>query len=281
MPQSKEVNQMREDENIAAMPKKGMPSRSNTKGTGYNRYGADNGFDNEGSDGFANRSFKGAESDIQTGADLTVPEKFKDPKTGEIKVEDLLKSYLALEKKLSERAVGGSVQGFMPASADEYDIQLKNDLITIDPEMNQRLFELGFTNEQVQAVYDLAVEIVLRLLQELSADYKADQELAALENEFGGAEQFNTMARQISAWGEKNLNPDIYEALCCSKDGILTMYKMMGGDNEPSLMKEPSEQYPADTEETLRSLMRDPKYWRKNDPAIVKRVEEGFKRLYK
>ena len=33
---------------------------------------------------------------------LLVPEKFKDPQTGEIKTQDLLKSYLALEKKLSD-----------------------------------------------------------------------------------------------------------------------------------------------------------------------------------
>lgn len=276
MPQSKEVNQMREDENFAAMPAKGMSGRSGVKG-------ASNGM--SGGVGIRFGGNKQMPSGNGFGMDmdgsLSVPEKFKDPKTGEIKVEELLKSYLALEKKLSERAVSGAASGFMPASADEYDIQLKNDLITIDPEINERLFELGFTNEQVQAVYDLAVEKVLPLLQELSADYKADQELAALENEFGGAEQFNTIARQISAWGEKNLNPDIYEALCCSKDGILTMYKMMGGNAEPSLMQEATEQYPADTEETLRALMRDPKYWRKNDPSVVKRVEEGFKRLYK
>lgn len=214
-------------------------------------------------------------------ADISIPEKFKDLKTGEIKTEELLKSYLALEKKLSERTTSTSAQGTMPANANEYKIELKNDLIRIDPEINQRLFELGFTNEQVQAVYDLAVEKVLPLLEELSSDYKADHELSALEKEFGGAEQFNTIARQISAWGEKNLNPDIFEALCCSKDGILTMYKMMGGTSEPSMMKESVQAYPQESEESLRALMRDPKYWRKNDPAIIKRVEEGFKRLYK
>lgn len=276
MPQSKEVNQMIEDENFVRMPSKGMSGRADAKGSATNMSGnAGNRYGNY------SETQTGNGFGMETNIGLTVPEKFKDSKTGEIKVEELLKSYLALEKKLSERAVSPSARGMMPASADEYDIRLKNDLITIDPEMNERLFELGFTNEQVQAVYDLAVEKVLPLLQELSADYKADQELAALENEFGGAEQFNTIARQISAWGEKNLSPDIYEALCCSKDGILTMYKMMGGNAEPSLMQEPAEQYPADTEETLRALMRDPKYWRKNDPSIVKRVEEGFKRLYK
>ena len=30
----------------------------------------------------------------------------------------------------------------------------------------------------------------------------------------------------------------------------------------------------------LRALMRDPKYWRERDPAVVARVTEGFRRLY-
>lgn len=33
-------------------------------------------------------------------------------------------------------------------------------------------------------------------------------------------------------------------------------------------------------EKELRNLMKDPRYWKHQDPEIVKRVEEGFKRLY-
>lgn len=33
-------------------------------------------------------------------------------------------------------------------------------------------------------------------------------------------------------------------------------------------------------EKRLRTLMKDPRYWKQQDPEIVKRVEEGFKRLY-
>lgn len=33
-------------------------------------------------------------------------------------------------------------------------------------------------------------------------------------------------------------------------------------------------------EKELRNLMQDPRYWKLQDPEIVKRVEEGFKRLY-
>lgn len=33
-------------------------------------------------------------------------------------------------------------------------------------------------------------------------------------------------------------------------------------------------------EDELRNLMKDPRYWKHQDPETVKRVEEGFKRLY-
>lgn len=33
-------------------------------------------------------------------------------------------------------------------------------------------------------------------------------------------------------------------------------------------------------EDELRKLMQDPKYWKHQDPETVRRVEEGFKRLY-
>jgi len=36
----------------------------------------------------------------------------------------------------------------------------------------------------------------------------------------------------------------------------------------------------AAVERDLRITMQDPKYWRDQDPETVKRVEEGFKRLY-
>ena len=33
-------------------------------------------------------------------------------------------------------------------------------------------------------------------------------------------------------------------------------------------------------EEQLRQLMRDPRYWRDKDPAVLNKVSDGFRRLY-
>lgn len=214
-------------------------------------------------------------------SEMEIPNKFK-KQDGTINIAELLKSYLALERKLAERSNKNLLQnqkGLMPTSADEYQIDLKQSGLIIDPDVNQRLFELGFTQEQVQAVYDLAAEKVVPVIQQLAADYRTDRELADLEKEFGGADRFNQAARQIFLWGQQNLNPEVFQALSCSKEGILTMYKMMHS-NEPTLLKEKSVNIETVTEEELRRMMQDPRYWKKNDPAYIKKIEDGFKKLY-
>ena len=205
-----------------------------------------------------------------------IPEKFLD-ENGDLKTDDLLKSYLALEKKMSEPK---SVESQIPESPADYKIISKNELIESDPEINEILFKHGFTNDQAQVVYDLATDKILPLMQEMVEDIATDRELQALEQEFGGAEQFNTIARQISDWGEKNLDAATFEALCKSKNGILTIYRMMQGKLESPLIQGRGKVVPIDDEETLKKLMQNPKYWRDQDPELLKRVEAGFKRLY-
>ena len=214
-------------------------------------------------------------------SETIIPNKFK-KQDGTINVMELLKSYLALERKLAERGNKNLLQnqkGLMPASADDYQIDLKQSGLTIDPDVNRRLFELGFTQEQVQAVYDLAAEKVVPVIQQLAMDYRTDRELADLEKEFGGADRFNQAARQIFLWGQQNLDPDVFQALSCSKEGVLTLYKMMNS-NEPRVLKEKSAASDVITEEGLRRMMQDPRYWKQNDPAYLKKIEDGFKKLY-
>lgn len=45
-------------------------------------------------------------------------------------------------------------------------------------------------------------------------------------------------------------------------------------------IKKQNKGYKNEQEKELRKLMQSPKYWRDQDPETVKRVEEGFKRLY-
>ena len=114
----------------------------------------------------------------------------------------------------------------------------------------------------------------------LSETFQTDRDLSDLAQTFGGVERFNTIARQISSWGEKNLDRSVFETLAASKDGIMTLYKMMCGDRENTVLPRTESSARNDSEEDLKRLMQNPKYWKQQDPEWVKRVEDGFKRLY-
>ena len=205
--------------------------------------------------------------------EISVPEKFLD-KDGNVNVNDLAKSYVALEKKL------GAPKEGIPSDAKGYKINLKNPLMMVDEKINERLFQLGLTNEQVQGVYDIAADFIIPQIEAMTEQLSADKELKALEDEFGGAERFNEIARQLSSWGEKNLDSKTFNTLATTKDGIMTLYRMMQEKQEAPVMAGKSVLNAKDDEMTLRRLMQDPKYWKEQDPELVQRVERGFRRLY-
>ena len=209
---------------------------------------------------------------------VDVPEKFKDA-DGRVNLEALVKSYLALEKKMSARPEK-TVADNRPESPEAYRIQIKSNLMMNDPAVNQRLFDLGLNNEQVQGVYDLAAEKIIPVIEELAETFQTRQDLSELERVFGGTEQFNTIARQISGWGEKNLDKGVFNALVGTKDGILTLYKMMCNAQETPVLPRTGAVGGELSESELKRLMQDPKYWKQQDPELMKRVEAGFKRLY-
>ena len=48
---------------------------------------------------------------------------------------------------------------------------------------------------------------------------------------------------------------------------------------EPTMKKEASNPSENGVED-IQSMMRDPRYWRDKDPALVRKVTEGFQKLY-
>ncbi|MBP5534840.1 MAG: hypothetical protein J6Y03_04985 [Alphaproteobacteria bacterium] len=219
-----------------------------------------------------------------------IPAKFLDAK-GKLNADALLQSYLELEKKLGsmvhipsadasedEKKVFYQKIG-VPANADDYKLEIKNELLASDPEVNQRLCNLGFTNAQVQAVYDLAAEKVLPVIEELAQDYEASRQRVLLENHFGGKERFEEVARQITLWAKQNVLQEVFDALSTTYEGVLTLYKMME-NGEPAILPKGAPVNEILDEEGLKKLMMSPKYWRDQDPATLKKVSDGFNRLY-
>jgi hypothetical protein len=219
-----------------------------------------------------------------------VPEKFWDREAGTIRTDALLKSYVELERKLGSmvplpsdddkegrerllRALG------VPASAEEYQLEARDELLEPTPELNARLHQAGFTQEQAQLVYDLAAEHVLPLIDNAIGELNATRDAERLAQHFGGAASWQNMARQIRTWGQANLTGEVYRTLAASYDGVVAMHQMMQA-REPSVLQEANGAQGDFDEAALTRMMRDPRYWRERDPAFIAQVTEGFQRLY-
>ena len=217
-----------------------------------------------------------------------VPEKFWDSAAGQMRVEALLKSYIELERRLSqkvarpapdaadeEQAMWRDMMG-IPSSPDAYAVTEPQGL-GIDADVNAMLHRAGFTNEQAQLVYDLAAERLLPLIGEAAQQYEAERQVERLSQHFGSEERFRRVASQLSAWGRQHLPPPVFEALSTTYEGVLALERMMAG-KEPAMAKDMAPPA-AESEAELRQMIRDPRYWQKREPAFVQKVTEGFRRL--
>ncbi|PCJ98563.1 MAG: hypothetical protein COA45_07535 [Zetaproteobacteria bacterium] len=201
-----------------------------------------------------------------------IPEKFKHPETGEVQTDLLMKSYKELEKRLSQNPAA-------PKTPEDYCIDCSHGMFEVDIEINRRLHEKGFTQEQAQEVYNLASEKMVPMVHEIAADYKADREVEKLSNHFGGVEQWKEMSRQLLAFGRKNLPEDVLDNLSSSFEGVVALHRMMKGE-EPRLQRVSAQEKQGVNDLELSSMMRDPRYWKDKDPAYIAKVTQGFENLY-
>ena len=160
-----------------------------------------------------------------------IPAKFKD-ESGAVRVQSIINSYNELEKKMSSGAPAAAPAN-LPASPDEYCVECQHGLFQPDADVNKRLFESGLSNDQVQAVYDLAAERLVPMIAELAAEFQADREVEKLVNHFGGADQWRDISRQLLAFGQKNLPPEVLSNLSSSFEGVLALQRMMKGEEPP------------------------------------------------
>ena len=84
--------------------------------------------------------------------------------------------------------------------------------------------------------------------------------------------------RAINTFGERFLPREAFDELCRTPQGIQSIYKMMQS-MEPDV-KTDKNSIQNLTDSDLRNMMRDPKYWRDNDSEYIRKIENGFKKLY-
>lgn len=170
------------------------------------------------------------------------------------------------------RAIG------VPETAEGYELSVPDPLGGADADLNRRLHEAGFSNAQTQMVYDLAQEYLTPILSNAASEFEAERQTERLVREFGGESQWRETARQLLAWGKKNLQPEVLDALGSTYEGVMAL-RRMAQSGEPGLLRNGGGGA-AQSEEDVRSLMRDPRYWRDRDPAVVAQVTSAFERLY-
>eukprot|EP00752_Nemacystus_decipiens_P013113 g11602.t1 len=210
-----------------------------------------------------------------------LPDKFWDAARNQVRLEALIRSYRELERRLSAgdgpdrapAAVG------VPDSPDAYRIETDPTLVRADPEVNAILHAEGFTERQVQLVYDLAAEVLSPIARSFAMQAAGAGHRARLEAHFGGPERWAEVRRQLKRWAEGKLPEDAYKALVSSYEGVLALHRMMERKEEPAPLADGAAPT-ALSEEQLRRKMRDPRYWRDRDPRLLREVTDGFKRLY-
>lgn len=204
-----------------------------------------------------------------------LPDKFWDADNQQVRLDALVKSYVALEQKLSS----GSA---LPETPDDYEVSLDHGLFDADPEINKRLHAKGLSVDQVQEVYDLAAERMVPMILDLAAEFQADREVERLVTHFGGTDQWKHVSQQLLAFGQKALPAQVLEGLASSYEGVMALYAMMqgeaGADNPLDGIEASASE--AATEQDLQTMMRDPKYWRDRDPSFIAKVTEGYQSLY-
>ena len=214
-----------------------------------------------------------------------IPEKFLN-KDGTLNTDALLKSYTELEKKIGtmisvptsesdselrakfNRAIG------VPENANEYPTCPMFD----DDSLREKFLEIGLTSSQVEKIYDIANEFLSPVLSDLFEIKNESDAISELKNFFGGTEKMYDALRAINTFGEKYLPHDAFDAMCSSPQGIQGIYQMMQS-MEPSVRTDDFVSKNL-TDNDLRRMMQDPKYWRDQDPEYVRKIENGFKKLY-
>lgn len=147
-----------------------------------------------------------------------MPQKFWDDAVGQPRMEQMAKSYQEMERKVGS---GGHAHKNVPGHHSEYCMECKSELFENNDAVNARLHAAGFSQEQAQLVYDLAHEALDPLVGEIMVQLHGQQQIDKLSEKFGGEERWLETARQLRAWGANKMNPQAYEAMASSYDGIV------------------------------------------------------------
>jgi len=215
-----------------------------------------------------------------------LPEKFWNQDLKAPRVEVLSKSFTELEGKFREKneKLKEEMLAEIRANAPEkYEFKLSEDLeipenVNLDFSEDDPLVnwffdfakEKGLSQEEVDKAINTYVDIELKNLPNMQ------EEVAKL------GDHGQDRLLRVHNWLESKLSNDEFKALnpllssAAQVEALEKLMKTSGpadfdGDNNS----------PAMSLEELREMQNDPRYWQEKDPGFVKKVQEGYERLYK
>lgn len=106
-------------------------------------------------------------------------------------------------------------------------------------------------------------------------------EIKKKEKPVAKIERLNLLHDSSLSWGKKiNELVDMVNNIISVQEKMIDSRFVVDAVNELKAKFTLPTLNPDLTDEDLRKIMRDPKYWRDKDSAIIKKVQDGFNKLY-
>jgi len=230
------------------------------------------------------------ETQEDTGKPEHISDKFWDADSKSVNVEALSTSYNALEKKLGKRTedLTKQIRQDMDNQKSknvpkEYEIKMPDDLpedVQIDIDKDQPLMkwwsekakEMGFSQDQFNEGINQFIN------NEIGGLPNIEQEMLDLGD--------NAKERVESAnlWAKKHLSEDAYNTisnLASTSNGIKTLEEIMSLNKKSVMPSTPTAIEGKPTLDDLRSMMKDPRYWKdgEKDNGYIQRVTKLFEAI--
>jgi hypothetical protein len=209
-----------------------------------------------------------------------LPEKFKS-------AEDLANAYKSLEGKLGskEEELRKSIvqeleaEAFKdrPESAGNYQLpDFVDEGAAVDNEALKWWSEHAFENGYSQEEFEQGIQMYAQAVQGNAPDLEAE----AKKLGDTASQRIDAASAFANKFFPQEAIPAI-ERMCETAEGIMALEHIMESMKDGSFSDSSS---PADqiNEDSLRAMMQDERYHHpvKRDPAFIKKVEEGFRKLY-
>ena len=210
-----------------------------------------------------------------------LPEKFKS-------AEDMAESYSQLEGKISQKEedIRSNIMKELEADAYKDRPPTKGEYILpegIDEELakSNELLEWwadqAFENGYSQDEFAEGIEMYRKVANIGMTDPQSEMKQLG--------DNATERVQAVEMWSNKFFSPEQHAEianLCATAEGVKAMETVMNALKGSSVLPN-TEVAPNLSEENLRSMMADERYWNvaKRDPAYVAQVDDGFKKLYK